>query len=316
MAERRRQSEVEDPVGRMEKTEPTVETAEASSLETAEMVGEPAYHPTSLGTTADGPSALPLEVVDLLVSSIMPDPLNPNVETPETFNALVSTISEDGFDQPVVVCPVLDQERAALQIPEEVLYVLAKGEHRWRAARVLGHKTIPAVVRPWDALTRRTRLVRDNTVKGQLDKQKFTDLVHTLQLEHQLDSELASSLLGFDSSREMFKQMVHDGTKKSLEEKNTVDSSRDELKVLDDLSLVLNTIFTKHGHTLPYGYMMFMFGGKISAMVEMEGELPGRVDELAKICLDRKVNMNLMLAAILRDGIGPYRTPNTPDQAT
>lgn len=279
----------------------------ADEIERHETVGEPRLPPVG-PTTSDGPSAEELEVVKLLVEEIMPDPLNPNVETPETFNTLVSTISEDGFDQPVVVCPITPLERETFKAEPQVKYVLSKGEHRWRAARVLGHKTIPAVVRNWDALTRRTRLVRDNQVRGETDKQKFTELVHSLQHEHQLDSELASSLLGFDTSKEMFKMMVSDGKKKSLEEKEVVDKSKNELRVLDDLSLVLNTLFTKHGHTLPYGYMMFMFGGKINAMVEMEDELRVQVEELAQICLDRKVNMSLMLAAILRDGMGPYRT--------
>lgn len=279
----------------------------AEQIERHETVGEPHVPPVG-PTTMDHPSAEDLDVVKLLVEEIMPDPLNPNVETPETFNMLVSTISEDGFDQPVVVCPLSDLERETFKAEPQVKYVLSKGEHRWRAARVLGHKTIPAVIRQWDSLTRRTRLVRDNQVRGETDKSKFTELVHSLQHEHQLDSELASSLLGFDTSKEMFKLMVSDGAKKNLEEKNVVDKAKDELKVLDDLSLVLNTLFTKHGHTLPYGYMMFMWGGKINAMVEMEDDLKAQVEELAQICLDRKVNMSLMLAAILRDGMGPYRT--------
>jgi len=284
---------------------------DVSRMEAEEQVGEPSLGgAAAIGpTTSDGPSAMELDVVRLLVEEIMPDPLNPNVESPETFNMLVSTISEDGFDQPVVVCALTDYDRQTLQAPPEVNYVLAKGEHRWRAARVLGLKTIPAVIRTWDGLTRRTRLVRDNTVKGELDKNKFTELVHSLQAEHSLDSELASSLLGFDNSREMFKQMVHDHQKKALEDTAATDKSKGELKVLDDLSLILNTLFTKHGHTLPYGYMMFMWGGKISAMVEMDDELQGHVDQLAKLCLDRKVSMSLMLSAILRDGMAPYRAP-------
>lgn len=284
------------------------DVAAEDEIERHETVGEPAMPPVG-PTTMDHPSAADLDVVKLLVEEIMPDPLNPNEETPETFNILVSTISEDGFDQPVVVCPITDLERETFKAEPEVKYVLAKGEHRWRASRVLGHKTIPAVIRNWDSLTRRTRLVRDNNVRGETNKDKFTQLVHSLQAEHSLDSELASSLLGFDTSKEMFKLMTSDGgQKKNLEEKAVGDKAKDDLKVLDDLSLVLNTLFTKHGHTLPYGYMMFMFGGKIHAMVEMEDDLRVQVEELAQSAIDRKVNMSLMLAAILRDGLGPYRT--------
>jgi ParB/RepB/Spo0J family partition protein len=259
-------------------------------------------------TTTNGLSAAEMELVRIPVEEIMPDPLNPNEETPEKFNTLVNTISEDGWDQPVVVCPISDQERPSLQAPPEVKYVLAKGEHRWRAARVLGHRTVPAVVREWDTLTRRTRLVRDNTVRGDLNKKKFTELVHSMQAEHSLDSELASAMLGFDNSKEMFSLMVKDQAQKDLEGKTQTNRAKDELKVLDDLSLVLNTLFTKHGHTLPYGYMVFMWAGKINAMVEMDEGLTAQVEELAQISLDRKVNMSILLAQILRDGMAPYRT--------
>lgn len=272
-----------------------------------EMPGEPATVPEG-PTTTNGLTAEELVVVKVPLDDICPDPLNPNEEDPETFNMLVSTISEDGFDQPIVICPIADKERSELNAPTEAKYVISKGEHRYRAARVLGHKTVPAVIRDWDPLTRRTRLVRDNNVRGEVNKSKFTDLVHALQAEHSLDAELASSLLGFDSSKEMFALMVKEQKAKDLESGAETGRAKDELKVLDDLSLVLNTLFTKHGHTLPYGYMLFLFGGKINAMVEMEDELTGQMEELAQICLDRKINMSLMLATILKDGIAPFRT--------
>src|SRR4051812_4024980 len=113
-------------------------------MEAQESPGEPSTHAPG-PTTTNGLAAEPFEAVRINVDEIMPDPLNPNQESPETFNMLVATISEDGFDQPVVVCPIADNERASLQAPPEVKYVLAKGEHRWRAARVLGHRTVPAV---------------------------------------------------------------------------------------------------------------------------------------------------------------------------
>ena len=103
------------------------------TMEAQESPGEPSMAPGP--TTMLGPSAQPLDVVDVLLAEIMPDPLNPNEQTPETFNTLVSTISEDGFDQPLVICPISDQERITLQAPPEVRYVIAKGEHRWRSAR-------------------------------------------------------------------------------------------------------------------------------------------------------------------------------------
>jgi ParB/RepB/Spo0J family partition protein len=296
MAKRNRQSD--------EGQDPTASAAEDPVAERAlaqqEEPGEPIAVPSG-PTTTDGPSALPLEVVQLEVSTIVPDELNPNEESAETFNTLVQTIAEDGFDQPIVVCPAPAPRADGAQ------YVIAKGEHRWRAARVLGKRTIPAVVRPWDELTRRTRMVRDNVVKGDLNKHKFTELVHSLQTQHRLDSELMASMAGFDSAKEMFGHMVREAKgKKDVDEQAHVDRSKDALKVLDDLSLVLNTIFSKHGHTLPYGFITFMWGGQVHTMVEMQEELKAQVEQLGTIAQERKVDINLLLAAMLRDAMGAY----------
>ncbi len=286
--------------------ESAVDEAAERGLEQQEEPGEPI--PVPIGpTTSDGPSALNLDVVMLEVASIMPDPLNPNEQKAETFNILVNTIAEDGFDQPVVVCPISDTERAVLHAPPEVLYVLSKGEHRWRSARVLGKKTIPAVIRPWDELTRRTRMVRDNVVKGDLNKEKMTELVHSLQTQHRLDSELMASMAGFDSAKEMYGHMVREQKdKKDVDDQAHVDRSKDALKVLDDLSLVLNTIFTKYGHTLPFGFLTFMWGGQIHTMVEMQEELKTQLEQLGTITQERKVDINLLLAAMLRDAMSAY----------
>lgn len=268
--------------------------------------GEPIPVPTG-PTTTDGPSALGCEVVELQVEEIMPDPLNPNEQTADRFNTLVSTIAEDGFDQPIVVCPITDRDRAQLNAPPEKKYVIAKGEHRWRSMRVLGKAVIPAVVRPWDDLTRRTRMVRDNVVKGDLNKERMTELVHSLQSQHRLDADLTASLVGFDTTREMFKHMVHEkAAKQAAEEQAHLDRTKDSLKVLDDLSLLLNAIFTKHGHSVPYGYLAFMFGGQIHVMVEMQEELREQIELLGKVALERKVDINLLLAAMLREALPTY----------
>lgn len=291
----------------------TEQESEESRLQAGETPGEPVFVPEGPTTTNGLSAATTLEVVYLRVEEIMPDPLNPNQQSPETFNTLVSTIQEDGYDQPIVVCPLSAEERVKLQsdgyaVPPDVKYILAKGEHRWRAAKVQSLETIPSVIRDWDPLTRRTRLVRDNVLKGELDKDRFTTLVDTLQKEHSLDGNLAASLLGFDTTQDMYKHMAKEGKRKALDEAEQVDRSKNELKVLDDLSLVLNTLFTKYGDTLPYGFMTFMWGGKIHTMVEMEGELKAQIEELGQIAKDRKVDINLILAAILRDGMAPFRT--------
>jgi siroheme synthase (precorrin-2 oxidase/ferrochelatase) len=47
------------------------------------------------------------------------------------------------------------------------------------------------------------------------------------------------------------------------------DKAKDEIKTVDDLTRVLNRLFTKYGETLPYHYMIIDFGGKESIWVRM-----------------------------------------------
>lgn len=272
----------------------------------AEAYEEPGESVAAVGlTTTDGPrSDAPMEVVYLNVEDIEPHPLNPNEETPEKFNALTETLSEDGPDQPIVVVPI---DNPSENGPH---YRIIKGEHRWRAARVLGWPTFPAVIRhEWkDEITQLTRLVRDNTVKGDPNKEKMTEIVRVLRREHQIDSDMSAALLGFDSTKEMYAHMVRESKPKAVDDKAVLAQAKDSMKVLDDLALVLNMLFTKHGSTLPQGYIAFMWGGKVSYMIELTEELRDPLDDLAKISADRKVDLNLLLGMILKDAIPTYKT--------
>jgi hypothetical protein len=174
----------------------------------------------------------------------------------------------------------------------------------------LGWKTFPCFVRDeWiDEITQISRLVRDNTVKGEPNKTKMTEIVRILRGEHQINADLSAALLGYDSTKEMYGHMVRESKPKAADEKAVLDKAKDETKVLDDMALVLNLLFSRHGSTLPYGYMAFLWGGKISYMIEMTDEMKVPLDELARISEDRKVDLNILLTSILTDAMPTYRT--------
>lgn len=97
-----------------------------------------------------------LEVEEIAVSSISPDPENPN-EFPEgTLEALRADIEARGFVQPIVVRPDGDDH-----------YTIVDGEHRWRAVRDLGRETIPCVVDELQETEGRLRLLAMNRLRGQ-----------------------------------------------------------------------------------------------------------------------------------------------------
>jgi ParB family chromosome partitioning protein len=80
------------------------------------------------------------ELREVPVGSISPNPRQPRRRfEEEPLNALAGSLGERGVLQPVLVRP-----------KPEGTYELIAGERRWRAARIAGLKTIPALVRPHD----------------------------------------------------------------------------------------------------------------------------------------------------------------------
>jgi hypothetical protein len=58
---------------------------------------------------------------------------------------------------------------------------------------------------------------------------------------------------------------------KDLQEK--LEKTKDEIKTVDDLSRVLNELFSKYGDTLDQNFMVFTYGGKTQLWVRMDKEL-------------------------------------------
>lgn len=81
-------------------------------------------------------AAAPEGVAELELRSIRPNPSQPRKTfDPAALDGLRKSIQSHGVVQPIVVRPEGDG------------YEIVAGERRWRAARLAGHETIPAVVR-------------------------------------------------------------------------------------------------------------------------------------------------------------------------
>lgn len=79
-------------------------------------------------------------VMEIAVRDISPNPWQPRRDFPkESLTALAESIKENGLIQPVVV----RQKKSGT-------YELAAGERRWRAAKLAGLETIPAVTQDYD----------------------------------------------------------------------------------------------------------------------------------------------------------------------
>jgi len=76
------------------------------------------------------------EIIDIEIDKITPNPEQPRESfSHEEMEELISSIKEHGILQPLVVSP-LDEG-----------YELIAGERRWRAAKMAGFRTVPAIVR-------------------------------------------------------------------------------------------------------------------------------------------------------------------------
>ena len=95
-------------------------------------------NPTGLLAGVAGQSVGSERIVHLPLEDIEPDPDQPRKEfSPERLEALVESIREIGVEEPIQVVSRVDGPG----------YVIRSGETRWRASKLAGKTTIPAIVK-------------------------------------------------------------------------------------------------------------------------------------------------------------------------
>ena len=133
----------------------------------------------------DTEQASGLVLVRLRVDAVQPDPDQPRrTFPPESLQELADSIAQDGVIQPIEVTQVSKQQ-----------YRIVHGERRWRAARMAGLETIPAVVqrRDYDIVTRFVRQLVENIQREDLnDVDRAAGLLHLRDL---MQEEIAAEAL-------------------------------------------------------------------------------------------------------------------------
>lgn len=218
-------------------------------------------------------------MVETALEDIEPNEWNPNVQDDETFNLLCENIQEIGFVEPLLV------------VPAGAKFRIISGEHRFHAARMLGMNSVPCVVATdFDEDAQKLQTVRMNLIKGALDPEKFTRLYNEMAAKY--DAEALKRLMGFtdDAAFQKVYQEVKAGLPDELAEQ--LEKAKDDLKTIDDLAVVLNTLFTKYGSTLQYSFMVFTWGGKVHTMVRLHQGLRKKLDGLQAYCSENGVDIN------------------------
>lgn len=232
-----------------------------------------------------------LQRLEIELSKIHPNEDNPNEMDDATFNLLVNNMEEMGFTDPMLVIPHPEIEGE---------YKLIGGEHRWEVAKLLGFDTGPATVVTdpnFDQDLQRFQIVRHNIIKGKMNPKKFMALYKNLQKQY--SDEVAAEMFGF-TDQEAFLKLVDD-TKKGLPKTmhQAFDAGKEDLKSIDDLTTLLNHLFTTYGDTLDYNYMVLDYGKKNSLWLRMKGKAYKDALDFADNCKQKGRSADDVMAAVM-----------------
>lgn len=256
------------------------------------------------------------------LARMVPTDWNTNVQSAEVFEELMNDIRDNGFSGAVEVVPFFQDG--------EEWFLVVSGEWRYKAAKALGLTEIPA-----SRLTHRKfqdkefqqiLSVRRNNLHGKHDKAKLRELVTNLAVAHP-DSEALRRLLAFTRADE-WKKMVGQ-TRESLKGQGATpemlknfDEKAKNARSLADLSVIVSRLFETYKDTVPFGFMVFTYGGKEHVQIAGTKRTMKTIGRIAAFCAERKVEINTVLGPALLaladklDTIpeGPVMAPGEPAQ--
>ncbi|MGB5215076.1 MAG: ParB/RepB/Spo0J family partition protein, partial [Anderseniella sp.] len=207
---------------------------------------------------SDGAEAVGLDVRELDIESIESNAWNPNKMGEDAFNRLVKEIEDVGFLDPVQVVE-LDTGK----------FRLLGGEHRLEAMRTLGRASVPAVVlkgEKWkDEDLQKMVTVRLNVLKGNLDPGRMALLYDEMAAKYGDDA--LQDLFAYTDKGAFDKMLagIQRGLKSAglpKQAQKKFNAATKEIKSVEDLSMILNDMFSKYGDTVEQDFMVFTYGKK------------------------------------------------------
>lgn len=226
------------------------------------------------------------------INDLLPNTQNPNEMSEAEFNMLYDNVERMGVTDPILVRAHPEQEGK---------YRIVGGHHRWEVAKLHGLEEIPVTIitdPSFDDDMEKFQMVRHNVIRGRMTPQKFMGLYQSLQGKY--EQELAAELFGFSSEEEFKKLILSTANSLPPEMKQTfLDASKD-LKTIDDLSLVLNRLFTTYGDTVPYGYMIFDYGGEDHIWLRMDKKQKDDFIEFGQYCVNKNRTIDKAFTVLLQ----------------
>lgn len=230
------------------------------------------------------------------VDRMVPTSWNTNEESVEMFHELLEDIRKDGFTGAVDVVPFKGGDG-------EESYEIVHGEHRWRAAKLLGIPEIPAshLRHPKfaDEDFRRILSVRRNNIHGRHNKQKLRALIEDLTKRNP-DHEALRKLLVFTRAEEWAKLVgtTREGLKKqgaTPEMMRAFDEKAKNARGLADLSVIVSRLFELYKDTVPWGFMVFTYGKEEHHYIAGTKATIKHLKRVLDYCASNKTEVNTVL---------------------
>lgn len=125
------------------------------------------------------------KLVELSITEIVPDLEQPRRDfDEESLKALADSIFEQGVLQPIVV------------VKEGDKYKIVAGERRWRASKLAGLATVPAIVRTLDAQNRLELSIIENAQREDLNAIELATAYAKLKTQFNLDEAEIAKRIG------------------------------------------------------------------------------------------------------------------------
>jgi hypothetical protein len=239
-----------------------------------------------------------LPTYDVPLGLIDANEWNPNEMDDSVFNRLVEEMETTGIVDPIQIVP-----------SEGDKFRIIGGEHRWQGAKILGWEKIPCSIltddRFADVDLQKLLTVRLNVIKGGLNPGKFTKLYE--DIAERYGAEQLQTLFGYTSTDAWNKvtKGVLDATKEAgiggSGLLNELKKKTKNIRDVDGLGKVLNSLFKKYGSDLKHNFMVFAYGGKKHLYVMMSDETMNAMNVVLEMCREQDRDINDVLVPMLKE---------------
>jgi len=237
------------------------------------------------------------EIRNIPIEDISANDWNPNEMTADEFNMLSENLDDVDFLQPLLVVPTAIVEGRQR-------YRIIDGEQRFEAQRLRDVLELPCVIADPERVPeskQKFQTVRMNKIKGSLNTKKFNALVEDLVKSGEYKFDELAHEFGFvdEDEFDLLIASARDSLPDNPDMRKEFDAAKEDIKTVDDLSLLLNRLFTKYGDSLPYNFMILDFGGKEHIWVRMPSKEFGKAKAHAREAMENGITFDSIMSRVL-----------------